>query len=258
VFKWQAGKFFDSSANFDAHSICFISRPEPALIFIAEAGEYGVHYRGGSLAGDIFQDSQPAPRKPRLGGLRSVSETGGKAYAVGYQGMVYRMDELRKWTRIDDGLPEDVQIEAIQGFEASDIYAVGLKAQVWHYSGKQWTKLELPTNRNLNMVKCAGDEQVYIAGHGGILIRGRGQRWDIVDHQKTEDHIWDLEWFEGQLYVSTLHAVYRLNGKELEPVDFGKDPPRSCYQLSSAKGVMWSNGEYDIMSFDGKTWARVV
>ena len=55
-----------------------------------------------------------------------------------------------------------------------------------------------------------------------------------------------------------MDAVYRLKKEELEPVDFGKDPPKSCYQLSAAKGVMWSNGEYDIMSFDGKKWTRIV
>jgi hypothetical protein len=210
------------------------------------------------ITGDIFSMSQPPPPKPRHGGMRSVSEIGGKAYAVGYQGMVYRLDDLKKWTRIDDGLPASFRIEAIHGFQASDVYAVGLHAEVWHYSGNRWKRQELPTNQNLHMVKCAGDGQVYIAGHGGLLIRGRGESWSIIDHQDTDDDIWDLEWFEGQLYVSTLHAVYRLNGEKLEPVDFGKDPPKSCYQLSSAKGVMWSNGEYDIRSFDGETWTRVV
>ena len=97
-----------------------------------------------------------------------------------------------------------------------------------------------------------------IAGHDGMLIRGRENSWKVIDHKQTKDDIWDLEWFEGELYVSTLHAVYRLRGDRLEPVDFGADPPKSCYQLSSAPGVLWSNGEHDIMSFDGKNWTRIV
>src|SRR3954467_9771417 len=104
------------------------------------------------------------------------------------------------------------------------------------------------------MVKCAGDGNVYIAGHGGMLIRGRGEAWNMIDQQQTKDHLWDMEWFGEELYVSTMRAIYRLSGQELVPIEFGEDSPKSCYQLSSAKGVMWSSGEYDIMSFDGRRW----
>jgi hypothetical protein len=258
TFKWSAGEFIRGECNYDAHSLCVIESPEPGLVDVSQTGYYSVNARSGMTSDDIFRNSQPPPVKPRIGGVRSVSEIGGKAYAVGHQGMVYRLDQLRMWTRIDDGLPDNFQIEAIHGFEASDIYAVGLHAELWHYNGNHWTKRDLPTNRNLNIVKCARDGNVYIAGHGGVLIRGRGETWENVEQRQTDDDIWDLEWFEGQLYVSTLHAVFRLNREELEPVDFGSDPPKSCYQLSSAKGAMWSNGEYDIMSFDGTAWFRIV
>jgi hypothetical protein len=258
TFKWKAGEFIRGECNYDAHSVCEIEVPEAGLIDVSQAGYYSANTRKGMTTGDLFELSQPTPRNRRVGGVRSVSEIAGKAYAVGYESMVYRMDDLKRWTRIDDGLPEHLKIEAIHGFDASDLYAVGLHAEFWRYDGIRWKRQDLPTNRNLNIVKCAGDGQVYIGGHGGILIRGRGASWEIIDHQKTEDHIWDLEWFEGQLYVSTLHSVYQLRERELATMDFGDDPPGGCYQLSSTKGVMWSNGEYDIMSFDGRTWTRVV
>jgi hypothetical protein len=108
------------------------------------------------------------------------------------------------------------------------------------------------------MVKCAGDGKVYLAGHGGMLIQGRGDLWEIIPQEATQDDIWDIEWFNGELYVSTMHTVYRLTGERLDVVNFGDDAPKSCYQLSSANGVMWSNGEFDIMSFDGQKWSRIV
>ncbi len=258
TFMWEAGKFDRGECNYNAHTACIIEHPEPGLVDASEPGYYSVNTRNGMTSGDILEYSQPPPRKPRLGGIRSLSEIGGKAYAVGLRGMVYQLDGLRKWTRIDEGLPDSFNIQAIHGFEISDTYAVGRHGELWHYNGKRWTKRELPTNKNLNTVKCAGNETVYLAGHDGILIRGRENIWEIIDHEETDDDIWDLEWFEGKLYVSTMDAVYRLKKEELEPVDFGKDPPKSCYQLSAAKGVMWSNGEYDIMSFDGNAWARIV
>ncbi len=257
VFKWDAGNFVESSANFDAHSICLISLPEPALIFVSPAGEYGVHYKGGSLAGDIFVNSQPETEKSRFGGIRSLSDIEGKAYAVGLRGMVYRLDDLKMWTRIDDGLPDSFNIQAIHGFESHDIYSVGRNGECWTFDGNKWTKRELPTNVNLTCVKCAGDGNVYITGHDGIMLCGRNDQWRIIDHEATKNDIWDIEWFKKGVYVSTLHNVFKLDGKQLEPVDFGNDSPNSCYQLSATKEIMWSIGEYDIMSFDGKRWVRI-
>ena len=258
IFKWQSGNFYESFANFDAHSICFITRPEPAVIFLAGGGEYGVHYRKGSLAGDILEDSQPPSKQRRLGGFRSVSEIGGRAYAVGLRGMVYRLDMLNRWTRIDDGLPERFNIQAIHGFQGSDIYAVGRNGELWHYDGDQWSRYELPTNVNLTSLKCAGNDKVYIGGHGGTLIEGRNNAWSLINHGATEDDIWDVEWFKDKVYASTMHSVYELHEEELVPVDFGRDRPKTFYQLSVASDVMWSNGEHDIMSFDGSGWVRVV
>jgi hypothetical protein len=258
TFKWQAGTFTQGRCNYDAQTVCTIEDPQAGLLVASEPGYYSIETRNGVTSGDILVNSQPPPKKRRLGGFRSVSQIGGKAYAVGFGGMVYCLDALNRWTRIDDGLPNSFEIEAIHGFNASDIYVAGTDGELWHYNGKKWTKHELPTNANLYEVKCADNEKVYLAGADGILIRGRDDRWEIIDHEETTDDLWDIEWFEGKIYVSTMEQVYRLNRAKLNEVDFGIDKPKSCNQLSSAKGVLWSIGAYDIMSFDGSDWTRIV
>ncbi len=258
IFRWDNGEFERGECEYDAASACLIEKPEQGIVDISGQGYYSLNAASGMTTEDIIENSQPPSKKRRIGGFRSVSEIGGKAYAVGLRGMVYRLDRLDRWTRIDEGLPDNFNIQAIHGFKSSDIYAVGRNGDLWHFSGEVWARRELPTNANLTSIKCAGDGKVYIAGHGGILIRGRDQIWEIVEHEETENDIWDLEWFEGKLYVSTMEAVYQLNEEQLVSVNFGKDAPESCYQLSTAKAVMWSNGEFDIMSFDGRDWTRIV
>lgn len=258
IFRWKAGAFNSVECNYNAHSVCLIEHPDLGLLNASEQGYYSVETRNGVIGGDIIDDSLPRPSQPRFGGIRSVSMIAGKAYAVGLRGMVYRLDSLERWTRIDDGLPEVFNIQAIHGFNASDLYAVGRDGDVWHFDGNKWDKNEVPTNVNLTAVKCTENEKVYIGGHNGILIQGRGSSWTMIDHGETKDDIWDIEWFEGNVYISTMNTVYRLNSERFEPVNFGDDPPKSCYQLSIAKGVMWSIGEVDIMSFNGKEWTRIV
>ena len=245
IFKWKAGVFERGECEYDAHTICVIEVPESGLVDASGAGYYSINTRNVITTVVLFENSHPPSKKRRIGGIRSISEIAGKAYAVGLRGMVYRLDRLNAWTRIDDGLPDTFDVQAIHGFGEADLYAVGRNGDLWQFDGKQWIKRQLPTNMNLTSVKCAGDGKVYVAGHRGILIEGRSDQWENIEHQATGDDIWDIEWFEGQTYLSTMKEVYQLNNGGLNPVDFGKDRPKSCYQLSTAPGVMWSNGEHD-------------
>jgi len=255
-FTWKSGKFNRGEANFSAVSCCITQHPEPGLVKVGGSGSYSFETGRGITAGNIFKNGQP--QQSRTGDIRSTSEIAGSAYAVGLRGLVCRLDQSRMWTYVDHGLPRTFNIQAVHGFNGSDIYAVGRRGDVWRFDGHDWMKLEVSTNGLLTTVKCAGDGLVYIGGHSGILIRGRETAWNVIDQEETTDDLWDLEWFEGTLYVSTMSGVYRLRGETLEAVDFGADSPKTTYQLSAAKGVLWSIGRSDVMSFDGERWTRVV
>ncbi|MFT3858211.1 MAG: hypothetical protein QM742_12170 [Aquabacterium sp.] len=258
TFRFKDQAFTQGQANFDAHSITVIAKPEVGLIAVSGAGYYSAILGSGSTAGDIFDHSAPPPANKRTGGIRSVATIDGAAYAIGLRGAVYRFDKPKQWARIDDGLPETFDGQALDGFSAKDIYAVGRQGQLWQFNGSAWVQRDLPTSVNLTSVKCAGNGRVYIAGHHGVLIEGRDDAWRVIDHGATEDNIWDLEWFGDRLYVSTMKELYQLDDGALVPVDFGADRPKSFYQLSATPEVMWSNGEFDLMSFDGKSWSRIV
>lgn len=258
MFKWESGRFYEGESDYDAHSVCTATTPLTCLVDLSEAGYYCVISHEGNYIGHISDDSSPPAETPRHHGFRALSAIEGKAYAVGLRGMVYRLDERRKWTRIDNGLPSTFNIQAIDGFNSSNLFAVGRKGELWRYDGDNWQQKQLPTNINLTAVKCAGDSNVYIAGHNGVLISGNNDTWDIIENDQFDDDIWDLEWFQSHLYISTMQKVYRLNGETLEEVDFGDDPPTTCYQLSCTDNVLWSNGEHDIVSYDGKSWTRIV
>lgn len=258
TFKYRNGSFTRGEANYDAHSLTAITKPDPGLIDVSGAGYYAANMASGMTLGDIFDQSAPPPPKPRTTGIRSVATVAGQAYAIGLRGMVYRFDGPKRWTRIDDGLPESFEGQAIHGFSDSEIYAVGRDGAMWQFDGHNWLQRDLPTSVTLTCVHCAGDGNVYLGGHRGTLLRGRGDSWAIIDHGETEDNIWDVEWFIDRLYVSTMAHLYHLDGSTLAEVDFGADRPKTCYQLSVGEGVMWSVGEFDIMVFDGTRWARIV
>jgi hypothetical protein len=253
---WHRGQVSESWVEFNANSVCRIASPQAGIVLISPEGLYAVFSRS-VHAGSIFDDSHPAPAEPRYGSFRSVGQIGGRAYATGLRGMVYRLDAPAGWIRLDEQLSRDFDGQDIHGFDASDIYAVGSKGELWRFNGKEWVRRDLPTNVNLTTVKCAGDGVVYIGGHDGMLIRGRNDAWEVLDQPQMRDDIWDVEWFAGQVYVSTLSNLYRLVGADLKPVSFGGDTPGSFYHLSAGEDVLWSIGEADVVAFDGASWHRV-
>lgn len=258
ILKYRDGEFIRTEANYDAHSLALVSQPGPGLIDVSGPGYYSAIMASGSSSGDIFDDSKPSPKQPRTGGIRAVAAIAGRAFAVGLRGIVYRFDGPRNWARIDDGLPDTFNIQAIHGFSETELYAVGREGAIWSYNGHEWRPCESPTSVTLTSIKCSPTGMVYVAGHRGVLLQGRHDQWSVIDHTEITDDIWDLEWFMDHLYASTMSDVYRLEDEQLHPVNFGEDKPGSCYQLSAAEGVMWSNGEFDLMSFDGLQWTRIV
>ncbi|QDH70347.1 hypothetical protein [Marilutibacter alkalisoli] len=176
---------------------------------------------------------------------------------------VWRRDDAQQWVSLDqgakpvDGHKEVVGFEAVDGFSESDIYAVGWNGEIWQFDGKAWSQKESPTPLVLTRVLCAGDGAVYASGRKGLLLRGCGNAWEIIDHQSMIDDIWDLAWYREELYLSTMHGLFALDGDKLLPVDFGDDTPDSCHRLSVADGVLWSIGGKDIMAFDGAQWKRI-
>lgn len=258
IFLWKDGNIDQGECNYDAHTICLIDQPERGIVDVSEAGYYTADTDSNSVTQDLFVNSLPPPASRRVRGLRSVREISGYAHAIGIRGMIYRLDVIDRWTRIDEGIPSSFDGQAIHGYGLSDLIAVGFGGQIWHYDGKQWRQEDTATNQNLSAVVCAPDGTVYVGGHNGTLLRGQPGQWSIILQTDLDDDIWDLEWFAGRLFVSTLDGLFTLRGDRLDQVSYGKYTPRSTYQLSAHGDVMWSNGETDIMEFDGTSWTRIV
>jgi len=203
----------------------------------------------------------PKGRGP-LREIRGIAK--GRAYAVGTCRQAYVRDGEDQWRCIDQSAQvgdtpiTDTSFESIDGFSEQEIYTVGWEGEIWKYDGAVFTQQSSPTELALYKVRCAPDGFAYACGQLGTLLRGRDGQWEAIEHESTREDLWGMEVFDGQLYVSSNHFVYRLEDGKLTPVDFGDDVPRTCYHLSAADGIMWSIGPKDVMQFDGARWTRLL
>jgi hypothetical protein len=265
LYSVRGGKLGSMDVDWLACSATVCRIPEERLLVIAQKGGHILRTGGGARALESLSDAQKgSKRKPGL--MREIRTiAAGRAYAVGTGRQAYRRETdgvwkcIDAWSQLDSRELVDYSFESIDGFSEKEIYTVGWKGEIWHYNGVKWTQVTSPTNLALHKVKCAGDGMAYIGGKGGVLIRGRERKWEIIDHEKTEEDIWGMEWFNEKLYASTLDLIYTLDGDDLEEVEYGEaEIPDTCYHLSSADGIMWSVGAHDVLQFDGKEWTRIV
>jgi hypothetical protein len=236
---------------------------KPAERYLVLGTDGSVRASGG---GSIKEESSiascgtdPKKRGP-LREIRGIAK--GRAYAVGACRQAYVREGEDQWRCIDQSAQvgdtpiTDTSFESIDGFSEQEIYTVGWEGEIWRYDGDLFTQQNSPTNLALYKVRCAPDGYVYACGQLGTLLRGRNEQWEMIEHDSTDEDLWGMEVFDGQVYVSSTHFVYRLEGDKLKPVDFGDDVPRTCYHLSAADGIMWSIGPKDVMQFDGSNWTR--
>jgi hypothetical protein len=230
--------------------MCVVKKPAEKLVAVSPDGQVFTSVSGKRVREQI---------SPKPFDLRYCGAIAGYAYACGMNRQVYRRAGETDWRPMHapESKKGDVSgFEAIDGFGEQELYAVGWEGEIWQLTKKKWVERSSPVNVILTGVECAGNDVVYICGQNGTLLSGRNDEWEVLEQQDLEDDFWDLCWFKKKLYVASMSYLYQLEGTELVPVEFGKDAPDSCYKLTEAGGVLWSVGQEDLFSYDGKTWTR--
>ncbi len=252
-----------------------------------------------------FQIEESIPTIPNVMVL-SVKNIDGKVYMAGTLRTVFRREGPNKWTCLfgndlkvrdeEDKQGRDFGFEDIDGFAADDIYACGGDGDLWHYDGKNWQEIDCPTNKSLYAICCAGDGKVYVGGHSGILMEGRGDKWKVLLDKVP--WIKRMEWFKDRLYLATKRGLYIYhNGQLTNPlggisllsrpesesekrvkkllVKAGGDKemidlvmttevsdekivaPSSLHTLSTDGNLLVVGGRDSVVVFDGENWKKL-
>lgn len=196
--------------------------------------------------------------------LRRLGVVGDQIYACGMDRQVLERNGTAQWRAFGPGPvagdPPVVGFEDIGGYGAGEMYAVGWGGEIWWYDEGQWRRVESPTHANLSAMTCAADGAVYGVGHGGALVKGRRDRWQLIDTGRRDD-LRDVASFDGQVFAITDHEILRMTDAGLVPeTDFAapNDPPASCLQLLEAADGLVLLGRKDVFVKRDGPWRRLV
>jgi len=213
-----------------------------------------------------------SPGKNNRGGVagyvKNIREIGASLYVCGLNGQVYKRPPEGGWHAIDDGLfkpltRENAEISnyftCIDGNFEDDIYVVGMQGVVYYYDGWNWQKVDVPTDEHLQWVRCYGQNEVYICGHNGTLLKGSAVQ-GFKDVSSIEDNLnwWCLCKFKDKVYLSSTQGLYAWDGEKIAPVVTGLKPEVETWRVDSdGEKALWSFGTKDITWFDGTRWQRL-
>lgn len=195
--------------------------------------------------------------------LRAMREIGGRLYVAGMARRVYRREAPGRWAAVDAGVfvPREQRTHAvgfhgIDGFSEDEIYAVGHKGEIWSRINGEWLREESPTNVTLTDVRCGDDGRVYITGLAGILVTGRHNAWQVVEHDETIEAFWGVARFRNETFVANYDGVFKLADGALTKVDMGI--AASTAYLDATEQVLCSVGRKHVaLSEDGVHWTLI-
>lgn len=192
--------------------------------------------------------------------LASVNHVHGSVIATGILGGLYRMQHADSWEALTH---KDVRenLSAACAHPSGGILACGWRGLIALYNGGEVERIESGTNVILTDVICDQDGELFACGQRGTIVRGHKDALKPLELEGITDDFWSIAKFQGELYVASTIALYRLVDDEtLELVKFaGEAIPTSFYHLDTYQdSLMLSAGQKDAVLFDGKEWTRIL
>lgn len=261
VLTWlEKGKMRSRAVEWNACSVAIQAGLPPTAIYLGEFGEI-VRFDGTS-----FREQARIVGVEQQGPLRSIREIDPQhTIAVGTALQVYRSDDSAGWT--PEQIPisgseslTDLGLESISGFSVDEVYAVGWEGLLCCRRRGAWHRIDSPMNLDLHDVYCADDGLVYACGDQGVILKGRGSSWQLLEQEITREKLWGLTCCAGRIFISSMHLIYELADDQLNVVAAPDEGlfPASAYRVSAAGGVLWSAGTKELYEFDGKVWTLLV
>ncbi len=201
---------------------------------------------------------------PLRGVIRKVRMIDGHLYLCGGHNCVGKRLGKNKWLSLSEGVPNPARndnldnfLHDIDGFSEQDIYTVGNYGQVFHFDGKVWKRISLPTNIDFETVCCAGDGHVYISGAKGTTYRGRGNKWHLVHQGNGSLPFRDMVWYKDRVWCTSDYGLWQFLDGKFDSVTLPDGMNAYSGNLSTAAGVLLLAGYGGAAYLENGVWTRI-
>ena len=216
---------------------------------------------------DMNQDaSEEVIEGPETHGpLVSIQSAKEGVYAVGMARQVYARNPDGEWSLIskhiiDQGTPAQklISFTSITQLDDENLYAVGFEGEIWHTQNMHWKQSQSPTNVDLVEIAKLPSGDGIILGCSGVLLCGRDDTWEVIEHDNTTDDLISTATFREISYISTGLQLFALDrNNNLREIATPKNNTSSLPYLKACKDSLWIFGDRDVFwTSDLNTWHK--
>jgi hypothetical protein len=230
----------------------------------------------GVVNGSVATEARLESDRP-LGPMTGLNAAGEMLFAYGMKRDMYRLSSGATWQRFEAGMAfnlstgEDADtlvkkrlkdvggINAVVGYGADEVYAVGLRGEIWRGNRAEWTKVDSPTNVMLTDAAVSGSD-VVVCGLGGTLLRGRAAAWSVVEYEGIHGlDFSSVACRNDEVYVADGHSLRCLTDGSLDVVDLGVKAIVPSSYLDARDGQVLSLAGQEVFLSDRRgVWRSVL
>lgn len=161
--------------------------------------------------------------------------------------------------------PQGMEVTALWGTSAQDIWAVGVSGAVLHYNGSFWTALDSGTDNNLYGIWGRGADDIWIGGEKGTVLHFDGERFTAVPTGDTRSIAAVHGNSAGELWMAgnaglLLHQDREGGAPAAVDVTFGERVVSANFHgvWSSGPGEVWIVGDKGlVLRYDGARFTGI-
>jgi hypothetical protein len=230
--------------------------PQEQVVSIGSRGRAATINPGVSI--EVIGDELDKPGL--VGLLRDATRVGTDVlYAVALDGRLYRKQAQQAWSLAIPKLPGGPKLQRLaQGAVSEDnLLAASIDGALYRKRDDAWHRVDLPSSAIVNFIWMAGGDRYIACGLRGLLLIGAAGEAKVIQHSFTHEDFWCACAFEDQVYISSLHHLYRLlpdgDLERIDPLGAG------TFHLMSVSGdTLWSLGSRDVLELRHGAWKRVL
>jgi hypothetical protein len=259
-----SGLVYASAVNamlyrFDGTSWGVLERPQPRQVF-GILSLNGVHVLPDGHVFAIGDDfafrfdgttwKTDDPTTSTVGGEGVFAVSANEAYAVGFQGKIYKWNGS-EWTAMTS--PTGQWLNDIHGVGGS-LFAVGRGGTFLRFDGVSWQTLSTPTDQTLTGVWAATPNAVFAVGAAGTILRYDGS--SVTAMTSSTDAVLFSVWgtSASSVYAAGGGVALRFNGTEWSEI---ASPSGSALGLWGTAGndIHAASFGQGMERYDGTSWS---